>query len=101
MAVTIQYGKRAEMARRGRGRFVGPLAGLALLFLGYLFYGQQVTQTPNPIYTAIAGVLSPTLVLGGFALLLLFFLAVVAMALRSGRSVRFGRGGVSIGHSRR
>lgn len=89
------------MARRVSARLIASLFGVLVLGLGYLLYGQQIAQSPNPLETAVAAVISPTLVLAALALVLAFLIAIVALAIRSGRSVRLGRGGVSIGGARR
>jgi hypothetical protein len=101
IAVTVRYGNWVAMAGRVSGRFIGSLFAFLMLCLGYLLYGQQITQSSNPLEAAIASVLNPTLVMASFSLVLVFLLAVVALALRSGRSVRLGPRGLSIGNARR
>lgn len=78
------------------------LAFLTILgVIGYLSVGQSAMKSSDPIGAAVAGAISPGLLLGALALFLAFLVGVIALALRSGRSVRLDRSGVSIGRKRR
>jgi hypothetical protein len=80
---------------------IASLLVLVLAGLVYLLYGGAIAQAPNPIDTAIADALSPTVVVFAIALVLVFLFAVVLLAVRHGRSVRLSRSGLTIGSPRR
>lgn len=90
------------MPRRGV-----PAVAIAALFLvfvallGYLAFGQSIVQSSDPIGVAVADSISPSVLLIALGFVLLFLVAIVLLALRSGRSVRIGRDGVHIGRRSR
>jgi hypothetical protein len=84
-----------------------PTGFLVILFLvisglfGYLALTRSAVQSANPIATVVAASVSPGLLLGVLALVLVFIVAIVALSIRSGRSVRINRDGLTIGGRRR
>ena len=78
------------------------IAAIGLLWVVWNAVSPTAVQTQGgPLTTAIASVVSPAFVLEVVALVMIFMLAVVALAIRTGRSVRMARGGVHIGGKRR
>lgn len=89
------------MVRRIPASAIGTLVVGIVGLLGYLLYGRSVAQSPDPISAAVAAAFSPALLVVFLALFLLFLFTIVALALRAGRTVRLGRGGLSIGGKRK